>query len=129
MQREAVPPRPGWQGKLEQLGFDYDGGAVEAAIVVLELLAIAADFPTVVQTAVALNAAAESRRRHTASARQFHVGATRKIELLVVEPPRNVQMRALDAVFVVRNAIHQLRDEPAHADTGRVREVLPDDAG
>jgi len=23
MQREAVPPRPGWQSKLEQLGFDY----------------------------------------------------------------------------------------------------------
>src|SRR5678816_2699482 len=23
MQREAVPPRPGWQGRLEQLGFDY----------------------------------------------------------------------------------------------------------
>ena len=23
MRRESVTPRPGWQGKLEQLGFDY----------------------------------------------------------------------------------------------------------
>ena len=62
-----------------------------------------------------VNAAAEAGARHPAPAARLDVIAARKIELLVVEPPRRVQVHPAGAVLVVRDAVHQRRDEARHA--------------
>src|SRR5439155_16863305 len=68
---------------------EVHGCAVEAAVVVLQRLAVAAD------AVEALNAAheAESGRRSFAAA-ELDVIAAREIQLLSIEPPRHVEMRA-----------------------------------
>ena len=50
-----------------------------------------------------------------AAAAELDVIAAREIELLVVEPPRHVEVHAADAVLVVRHAVHHLRDEAGDA--------------
>jgi len=92
---------------------EVHGGPVEAAVVVLERLAVAAD------AVEALDAAHEAEAgRAAASAAELDVIAARKIELLVVQPPRHVEMRAAGAVFVVGDSVLHLRDVPRHAEAG-----------
>ena len=57
---------------------------------------------------------------------RLDVVAAREIELLVVQPPRHVEVRAAGAVLVVRHAVHQPRNEAADARAGRVGQVLAD---
>src|SRR5947208_606914 len=82
---------------------EADRGAVIAAIVVLELLAVAA------ARRIALNPAHESVARHVRPAPDLDVVAAREVELLVLEPPRHVQMHPAHAVVVVRDVVHHLR--------------------
>ena len=75
-----------------------------------------------------MDAAQRAEAGHPPAAAELDVVAAREIELLVVAPPRHVEMRSARAVFVVRHAVHHLRDEAANAGAGRVGEVLADDA-
>src|SRR5690606_40445004 len=72
-----------------------DGGAVEAAVGILERLAIAAELR------IGLDPAHEPVRRHAPPAPDLDVVAAGEIELAVVEPPGTVQVPAADAVLVV----------------------------
>src|SRR4029078_13052723 len=75
-----------------------------------------------------VDATTESRRWHPPPAADFDMVAAREIELLVVPPPRHEQVHAAGAILVVRNPVHQLRDETGDAEPGRVGQVLADDA-
>ena len=41
-------------------------------------------------------------------------------------PPRHEDVHAADAILVVGHAVHQLRDEPLHAEPGRIGQILAD---
>ena len=54
--------------------------------------------------------------------------AAGKIELLVVDPPRHVDVVAADAVLVVRNVVHHFGNEAPDVGPGGIGEILPDDS-
>src|SRR5262245_4029924 len=74
-----------------------------------------------------MHAAERPEHWHPPTATNLDVVAAREIELLVVAPPWHEQVRPAGTVFVVRRAIHHLRDEAADAGAGCVGEVLADD--
>ena len=93
---------------------EADRRAVEPAVVVLELLCRSRrPRGRPISTPCTVDAAHEAGAGHAAAAADLDVVAAREVELLVVEPPRHVEVRAADAVLVVRHVVHQLRDEAA----------------
>src|SRR5207244_9471499 len=99
---------------------EVHGRRIVVAVVGLELLAVATD------TVQPLDPTQDAVARLMAAAADLDVIAAREIELGVVEPPRHVEMHTADAVLVVRDAVGQLRNETADAQTRRVGEVLAD---
>src|SRR6266542_4104323 len=93
-------------------------GAVIAAIVLLEL------FPVAAARWVAVNSAHEAVVRHVGAAPHLDVIAAREVELLVVQPPRHVDVHSSHTVVIMRDVIHHLRDEARDVGAGRVREIL-----
>ena len=96
-----------------------DVRAVVAAIVVLELLAVPAAVPL-------LDPAAEARLRQPRAAPHLDVVAAREVELLVVEPPRHVDVHPAHTVVIMGNRVHHLRNESSDVGAGRVGEILAD---
>ena len=91
------------------------------AVVVLQRFAVAA------AGWIALDAAEESVAGRTGEATpNFDVVAAREVELPVVDPPRHVDVISADAVLVVRDVVHHLRDESTDIGAGRVGEILSD---
>ena len=103
-----------FNGKTKELS----GGEAETTNNRMELLAAIS----------ALNTTAEARPGLTGAAIHLDVIAAREVELLVVEPPRHVDVHSADTVVVVRNVVHERRDKSGDARAGRVGEILPDDA-
>ena len=86
-----------------------DERAVVAAILGLQLGAVSA----AAALRIVVDAAAEAVAGHAVSAAQLDVIPAREAELLVVAPPRHVEVHAADAVRVVARLVHQRRDEAA----------------
>src|SRR5205814_6298950 len=101
---------------------EVDVRPVESAIFFLQRLSVTP------AAGIALDAAHETIARRVESAANLDMVATREIELLVVNPPRHVDVVSPDAVLVVRNVIHHLRNESADVCAGGVSQVLADDA-
>src|SRR5205814_9989905 len=96
-------------------------GAIEAAILVLQGLAVATT------TRIALDSAHEAIAGRVEPTAHFNVVAAGKIELLVVDPPRHVYVVSADTIFVVGNVIHHLRDESGDVGASGVGEIFADD--
>ena len=85
---------------------EADGRSEVPAVIVLELLAVAA------LAVEPLDPAHDAECGGAApAAAELDVVAAWKIELPVVEPPRTVQVHPADAILVVRHAVRQLRHE------------------
>src|SRR5258708_14628079 len=81
--------------------------SVDAPVVALELVAVAAERngrSRGLDAGIRLNVAHESRARHMAAPADFDGVAAREIELLVIHPPRHVQVHAPDALLAVQCA-------------------------
>src|SRR4029079_19712586 len=100
-----------------------DRRAVEFPIIGFELLAVAAARPV-----AALNPAAESGARHAGAPVDLDVISPGKVEFLVVQPPRHVDVHAAYTVVIVRNGVLEGRNMAGDAGAGRVSEILADDA-
>src|SRR5439155_1981975 len=79
-----------------------------------------------VQSRIEMNTADEPGSGHVLAAADLDVVPAREIELLVVEPPRHVEVRAPGAVLVVRDLVHHARNEPGQARARRVRQIPAD---
>jgi hypothetical protein len=101
---------------------EADRRAVEAPVIILELLPVAAG------TRIALNASHESVRGLREAPPNLDVIPTWEIQLLVVEPPRHVDVPAADAILVMRDMVHHRRNESGDVGPGRVGEILAHDA-
>ena len=113
---------------------EADARAVESPVVVLELLAVAAaaagPLGAFVIAVSALDAPHEAVARHPSAAPGLEVVAAGEAErgVLVVQPPRDVDVHPAHAVAVVRRRLHQRRHEGRHRGARRVHEVLAHDA-
>src|SRR5439155_22008394 len=73
------------------------------AIVVLEICAVATG------AVITLDTGHESEgRRCAAAAAKFDVISAREVELLIVKPPRHVEVHAADSIFVMRYGVGHL---------------------
>src|SRR4029079_14646196 len=101
---------------------EADGASVEFPVVLLQRLSVPA------RAVEPLNAGHEAVRRRPAPAAGVDVIAAGKIELSVVEPPRDVYVHPADAVLVVRDAVGQVWDVAGDGKAGGVGEVAADRA-
>src|SRR5712671_1112701 len=101
---------------------EIDLRAIIAAVVFLE------GFPISAAAGIALDSTHEAVTGRIQSATDLDVIPARKIELLVVDPPRHVDVVAAYAVLVVRNVVHHFGNEAPDIGAGGVSEILPDDS-
>src|SRR5262245_5522736 len=101
---------------------EMNEGAVIPAGIFLEFLPVAS-------AGQSFEAGESADTGHLPSAAEFDVITAREIhfagELLLVKPPRRVQVHARRTIFVVRRAILQRRDLTAHTAANGVHKIAP----
>src|SRR5688572_33036770 len=93
---------------------EADRGAVVLPVVLFQLHSVSA------AGRIAVNPAHEARARLSHTTTYLDVVSARKIELLVVEPPRHVDVHSACAILVVPGMILHRRDVAGYSATRRV---------
>src|SRR5438093_958070 len=100
---------------------EADEGAVHLAVLLLEVRSIAAAHD-------AVGAGEDAGAGHSAPAPHLDVIPAWERHLLLVVPPRHVEVHPADAVLVVGGPFHEGREEPPHADAHGVHQIFAHEA-